>query len=447
MTAADVYVVLALALLALAMWYARRVVGVALKALPTAAAIGGTWAAIELYGLGQRMNWDSPGSPAILVVIAALGAALLIGLSGWLAVALQVRSFIRPAKRKSRATGSSALNSAGVALAIVCVVGALLLAYRYYRSHQPSHDETVQIMEFAPDGEALYSLDRAGVLKRWYAQRALEADRWVLPEVGAVSALLVSDDGSRVAAVTGDRVGFWRLAAARAPELVARLDGFLAVVPVDAERFALLARNELSVRGWDDPGVTLASIQLPGPALAASAYGDRGAVVGLANSTLKFYDLGMASIVGREVDVPAPLRAVPRAIRADRTGRFLAVSDGGTALAVLDLQIGRQDTVSLLSPLAHFAISERGRLLIAELVAVRSYDLASGSSEPLFNHGGPIGALAAAPALDTVAIADRENIWLRSDSENYAASELWLTGAVQVARLADAVLPGEPFAH
>jgi hypothetical protein len=442
MTAADVYVALALALLALAMWYARRVVGVAFKALPAAAAIAGTWAAIELYRLGQQMGWDSPGSPAILVVMAALGAAVLVGLAGWIAVARQVRPYFGPAQRRHKAT-DAASSGANVALAIVCVVGVLLLAYRHYRNHQPSHDETVQIMEFAQDGEALYSLDRAGVLKRWYAQRALEADRWELPEVGAVSALLVSDDGSCVAALTGDRVRFWRLAAARAPEPVAELDGFLAVVPVDAKRFALLARNELSVRGWDDPGVALASIQLPGPALAASAYRDRGAVVGLANSTLEFYDVGTASIVGREVGVPAPLRAVPRAIRADRTGRFLAVSDGGTALAVLDLQVGRQESIPLLSPLAHFAISERGRLLLAELVAVRSYDLASGSSEPLFNHGGPIGALAASPTADAVAIADRENIWLRNDSTHYAAPEVWLRGAVQVARLADAVLPGE----
>jgi hypothetical protein len=109
---------------------------------------------------------------------------------------------------------------------------------------------------------------------------------------------------------------------------------------------------------------------------------------------------------------------------------------------VLDLQTGGQNVISLLSPASEFAISGQNQLLIAQLVDVRSYDLAGGSREPLFNHGGTIGALAASPLGDTVAIADRENIWLRNDSRAYSAPEVRLKGAVQVARLADAVLPG-----
>ena len=61
----------------------------------------------------------------------------------------------------------------------------------------------------------------------------------------------------------------------------------------------------------------------------------------------------------------------------------------------------------------------------------------------MFNHGGAIGALAASPVADTVAIADRQNIWLRNDSRHYAAAEVRLAGAVQVARLAGDVLPAD----
>jgi hypothetical protein len=160
-------------------------------------------------------------------------------------------------------------------------------------------------------------------------------------------------------------------------------------------------------------------------------------VVGFADATLAFYEPAATGVARREVAVPGPLRAVPRAIRADRTGRFLVVSDGGTALAVVDLQTGGQNMIPLVSPLNAFAISAQNRLLIAELVDVRRYDLAGGAGEPLFNHGGAIGALAASPAADTVAIADRQNIWVRNDSSAYAAPEVWLTGAVQVARLAE----------
>jgi hypothetical protein len=446
MTVADVYVAFALLTLALLMWYARRLVGVLLKLVPAAAALAGTWGAVELYRAGSRLGWDTPGSPGILVIFAALGAAALVAVCGWIAVGLQVRAFMRPARVRSRAS-SSTRNEVAVAIAIVLVVGALLSGYRYYRSHQPSHDEAVRLMAFARDGESLYSLDRSGVLKKWYAQRALEADRWVLPEQGFSSALVVSGDGQRLATLDGDRLSVWQISSARAAERIALLEHALAAVTIDDERFALLTRTELSIRRWDAATAALASVALPTAALTATAYGNREVVVGFADSTLAFYDASAAGVAPREVALPGSLRAVPRAIRVDRTGRFFAVSDGGTALAVLDLQIGRQDSIPLLSPLGEFAISEQNQLLIAELVAVRRYDLETGTSEPLFNHGGPIGALAASPIADSVAIADRQNIWLRNDSRHYAAPEVWLRGAVQVARLADAVLPGERFAR
>jgi hypothetical protein len=213
-------------------------------------------------------------------------------------------------------------------------------------------------------------------------------------------------------------------------------------VALDEQRFAVLTRNELSVHAWDDPTATLSSVALPGPALTAAAYGQSGVVVGLANSTLAFYEPSAAGAVARrDLAVPGPLAAVPRALRVDRSARFIVVSDGGTALTVLDMQTGAQSPIAVLAPLSAFAISDQDQLLLAELVGVRGYDLASGGGEPLFNHGGAIGALAASPVADTVAIADRQNIWLRNDSRHSAAPEVWLKGAVQVARLADAVWP------
>ncbi len=446
MTAADVYVALALLLLALVMWFARRVVAFVLKLLPAVGAVAGTWGAFEVYRAGEQMGWDSPGSAGILVVWVALAIAVASGIVGSITVALQIRRLMTRGPARSAAS-LSLRNRVAVAVAIVCVVGGLSQAYRYYRGHQPSHDGAVQLMEFARDGTALYSLDRTGVLKKWYAERALEAESWLLPEQGSASALVVSDDGRFAASLAGDRLSVWRLPAARAAEQLTVLNGALAAVALDGGRFASLARSELSVRAWEDPGQALVSVSLPAAALTAAAYGEHDVVVGFADSTLAFYVPAAADLTRRDVSLPGPLRAVPRAIRSDRKGRFLAVSDGGTAVAVLDLQVGRQESLSLLSPLGAFAISAQNRLLLAELVAVRTYDLAGGGSEPLFNHGGAIGALAASPGADTVAIADRQNIWLRNDSRHYAAPEVRLAGAVQVARLAADVLPGDSSAR
>jgi hypothetical protein len=442
MTAADVLVALALVTLALTMWYARGLVGLALKVLPATFALAGAWTAYELYRLGGAMGWDSPGSPAILVVWFALAASVTIALAGAFAFALQLRGLLRKGPRRRPALATRHGRIATV-VAIVAVVGALLGGYRYYRSNQPSHEAVVRHMTFSRDGASLYSLDRAGVLKKWYAQRGLEADSWTLPEQGAATDLLVSADGRMAATLVGDRLAVWRLPTARPAERAALIDGAVGAVAVDGTRFALLARAELSVRSWADPEAVAATAALPAPALTVAPYGDRGLVVGFSDSTLGFYEAGASAVARRELGFGAPLEAAPRAIRADRTGRFLAVSDGATALVVLDLQLKRRDVLKLLAPLSGFAISEQNQLLIAELVAVRSYDLESRAGEPLFNHGGVIGAVAASSASDTVAIADREYIWLRNDGRHYAAPEVWLTGAVRVSRLASAVLPAE----
>src|SRR5262249_51528158 len=151
---------------------------------------------------------------------------------------------VRRAPVRSR-EARSPLNGVAVAFAIFCVVGSLAAAYRYYRSHQPSHDAAVQLMAFARDGESLYSLDRGGALKKWYARRALEADRWQLPEQGTATALVLSADQRFAATLVSDRLSIWRLAGGRPAQKVTQLDGVLAAVALDDARFALLERAQL----------------------------------------------------------------------------------------------------------------------------------------------------------------------------------------------------------
>jgi hypothetical protein len=439
-TLADVVVVLVLALLASVLWYARRVVAAMLRLLSAVAAIGGTWLAYELYAAGEHMGWDTPGSPGILVLYAALAATGTIALVGWVGVARMIRGLIRRGTLRSAASRTAQNLSA--ATAIVLVVAALFSAYRYYREHQPSHDTAVRALAFTRDGAGLYSLDGLGVLKRWDARRAIETDRWLLGDATSATALLVSGDELAVATLADGRVDVWRLATGGVRK-AARLEGAVAIAPVDDERFAVVTRTELTLRAFANAVPPLAGAMLREPALTVAPYAGNGVVVGLDDSTLEFYGAGSAGLERRDVAVPQPLGVSPRLIRSNRTGRFIVVADGGTKLASLDLQTGRAQDIPLTSPLDEFDVAGSGWLLLSDGVALRGVDLSSGSGEPLFNHGGAIGALAVEPASGAIAIGERRNIWLRQDSRHYAAQEVWLKGAVQLSRLADAVLPGE----
>jgi hypothetical protein len=90
-----------------------------------------------LYRLGGHMTWDSPGSPAILVVIAALGGALLMSVTAWITLAIQVARWRRHAPRSTGAAANA--NALRVAGAIVTTVSMLFYAWLDYRSRRPSH--------------------------------------------------------------------------------------------------------------------------------------------------------------------------------------------------------------------------------------------------------------------------------------------------------------------
>src|SRR5215471_11738333 len=136
-TIVDVYVVAALAALAIAMWIGRRYVGWLLQLVPFVLAVLGTVTVYGAWQLGQQLHWDTPGSPGILAVYFALGGGFVFALAGWIAVALRVRRWRMPDRRKNPRRGDNGIR---VAIAIVLVVGGLFSAYRYYRGHQSSHE-------------------------------------------------------------------------------------------------------------------------------------------------------------------------------------------------------------------------------------------------------------------------------------------------------------------
>jgi len=428
-TIVDVYVVAALAALAAAMWIARRYVGWLLHFVPLLLAALGTFTAYVAWRLGVQLNWDTPGSPGILVVFLALGGGVVVGLAGWIALALQLRRWLRPGARPS-ATRHRESNAIRVAIAIVVVVGSLFSAYRYYRSHQSSHGADVVRLTYSPDGAQLYSLDESGVLKRWNTRHHFEARRWRLPSAGSVSGMLVSGDGATLVVLRGRTLESWGLAESPEPVAGPALSDVAAVAPIDGAELVAVRAREVSVRAYADIGRSRAALPLDANALGAAACGERKFVVGSDDSKLHFYALtsGLDELVAPTLP---PLQTEPRQIRADRSGTFLVVSDGEKKMIVLDLQNKRVDAVAQYWLPATFEVSGAGELLLAQ-GAITGYELATRTTEPIFDHGGTITALAISPRADDFAIANRHEIWLRADSRDYSVPEVWLNGRAEL---------------
>lgn len=426
-TIVDVYVVAALAALALAMWIARRYVSWVLKLVPLVLALLGTLTAYGAWRLGEQLHWDTPGSPGLLAVYFALGGGVVFAVSGWVAVALRMRRWRMPDRRKNPRRSDNPIR---VAIAIVLVVGALFSAYRYYRSHRSSHEANVVRLAYSPDGAFLYSLDESGVLKKWNARHYFEVSHWQLPEAADVAAMLASGDGATLVTLAGGKLRSWRLSAEPDAVAGASLADVVAVAPVDGTDLVAVSAHEVSLRAYAELATPKGTSPLKATALSASLCGERKIVVGTDDSKLHFY--AVTSGFDEIVAPPLPaLQATPRQVRADRTGTFVAVSDGDKKMAVLDLQNKREDAVAQYWLPAKFEISGAGELLLGQ-VGITGYELATRSTEPIFDHGGAITALAVSPHADDFAIANRHEIWLRANSRDYAVPEVWLNGRAEL---------------
>jgi hypothetical protein len=428
LTTADLFVGLALFLLAVTMWTLRGFVGVVLSLLPLFASVLAPVLSWNLYRLGESMNWDSPGSPAILVVIGALGGTVLLSVAAWIALALQIvrRRGLRAGRSRGASDGGNAVRVAGAILITVCVLG---YAYLEYRAHRPSHATIVQQMFFAPDGESLYSLDRSGVLKRWSIRDGFEAQGWTLARADAVSDLSVSADGRVLLVLSGDELSAWSLDEASLAQPLSRVTGVLGVEPLRGVDVAVLTSDALSIRGYPNLSAEKATASLRSPALSLSGYAGQGLVVATAGPTLEYYRAGSNPPV-LERSGETLLDLMPRQLRADHSGRYVVAYDPGGGMIVIDAQSLAREPISGYFEPIHFEVSEQGQLLIAQVNDVRGYDLAQKSSQPLFSHGGTIEALAASPASDVFAVANGQNVWIHENSRAYAGAERWLNGRV-----------------
>ncbi len=140
----------------------------------------------------------------------------------------------------------------------------------------------------------------------------------------------------------------------------------------------------------------------------------------------------MTSALDELVTPPMPpLELTPRQIRADRTCTHVVVADGDKKMVVIDLQNARRDAVAQYWLPAQFEVSNAGELLLGQ-AGITGYEIDTRATEPIFNHGGAIAALAISPRADDFAIANRREIWLRADSRHYAAPEVWLNGRAEL---------------
>lgn len=442
LTAADIYVIAALTVLALTMWFARRFVGWLLKLLPITLALLATGGAVAMWLAGEAMGWDSPGSAGILIVIGALVVAVFTAIGAWAAVAVQIRRWRNPGPPVP-ASAKRALNAIQVACAIAFVVWALGSMYRSYRSHRPSHDAAIVQLVFSQNGESLYSLDASGVLKRWSTRYFFEVESWNLPDAAKPARMLVSGDGKTLVTLLDGVLRSWSLTreaqagGVTAPAVVTVPD-VVAMAPVDGDSLVVARADGLTLRAYADLAAVKSVSVPPAAALSAAAYPDQQVIVGLEDGTLRAYRASGGALRERELSIPGPIEALPRELRVDRTGQFVVVTDRDKKMVVLDLQNMRQDTIPEYYLPSTFEISGGGELLLGQ-VGITGYDLTQRQTEPLFNHGGKIAALAVSPRADLFAIGDRKEIYLVSDSTYYGASYKWLNGEVDVERLSSLV--------
>jgi hypothetical protein len=428
-TIIDVYVVSALAAFSLSLWVARRYIGWLLKLVPIAIALLGTLVTYGTWKLGEHISWDTPGSPGILIVYFALGGGMVCGLSGWIAFTFQSLRWYRRGMRPSSPLPADD-QRLRVAIAIAVIVGSLFSAYRYYRSHQSSHDVDVVRLAYSPDGAFLYSLDADGTLKKWNVRYQYEARRWQLPGAEGASALLPSGDGKTLVALRGKELRSWALTDAEDASRGAALSDIVAAAPVDGTRFVAVGAHDVTLRWYADVSRGDRASPLKAVALSASACGERKVVVGTDDSKMHFY--AVTSALDELVTPPMPpLDALPRQIRADRTCTHVVVADGEKKMVVFDLQEARRDPIAQYWLPAKFEISNAGELLLG-LVGITGYELATRATAPIFDHGGAIGALAISPRGDDFAIANRREIWLRADSRHYAVPEVRLNGRAEL---------------
>ena len=443
-TIVDVYVVSALAAFSLALWVARRYIGWLLKFVPAAIALLGTLVTYVTWQIGEQINWDTPGSPGILIVYFALGGGIACGIAGWIAVTIQATRWYRRGMRPSSPLPADD-QRIRILVAIAIVVGSLFSAYRYYRSHQSSHQFEVVRLDYSPNGAFLYSLDAGGTLKKWNVRYRYEARRWRLPGAEGVSALLPSGDGKTLVAVRGKELKSWTLTDSQEASASTTLSDVVAAAPVDGNRFVAVGTHDVSLRAYADLSHGDRTSSLTATALSASACGEGKVVVGTDDAKLHFY--AVTSALDELVTPPMPpLELVPRQIRADRTCTHVVVADGDKKMVVVDLQNAKRDSVAQYWLPAKFEVSNAGELLLGQ-VGITGYEIATRATEPIFNHGSAIAALAISPRADDFAIANRREIWLRADSRHYAAPEVWLNGRAELPtplRLAVASIFGDP---
>jgi hypothetical protein len=428
-TIVDIYVVSALAAFSFALWVARRYIGWLLKLVPAGIAVLGTLVTYGTWQLGESVSWDTPGSPGILIVYFALGGGMTCAVAGWIAFSIQIMRWHRRGMRPSSPLPADD-QRVRIALVIALVVGSLFSGYRYYRSHQSSHQADVMRLAYSPNGAFLYSLDAGGTLKKWNVRYQYEARRWRLPGTEGVSALLPSGDGKTLVALRGKEIKSWSLTDSQEASESSTLADVVAAAPVDEIRFVAVGTHDVSLRAYADVSRGDRASSFSAAALSASPCGERKVVVGTDDSKLHFY-----AVTGTLDELVTPsmpaLDLAPRQIRADRTCTHVVVADGDKKMVVLDLQNARREAVAQYWLPAKFEVSNAGELLLGQ-VGITGYEIDTRATAPLFNHGGAIAALAISPRADDFAIANQREIWLRADSRHYAAAEVWLNGRAEL---------------
>jgi len=351
-------------------------------------ALGLSALAIAAYRLGEDRDWTGDG-PAMLVVMMIIPVAALCALAAGSAA-------LYPGRRRP---GWAASPWIAVGMIAVGSIGSGLGAYEYQEDLRHAHDAPVVALAFVDEGRRLVSCDTRGTLAFWDVASRTRSDLRTLPQLAGAREVQIAPDG-RVAIGLG---AYGARFASLDPDLpleVTLPDVVQAAFSGDDE-VALATATEVRLAPRTAPEAPRVTRTFVAPVSALAVQGRP--FVALENRAL--------IALGDHGEPDASLANLPfvaRRLLVSPGAKWLIALDADEKPAILPARGGavRQPDAWMRMHAVAFVSDEQLVFTTSpEDPSALSLSLERLETQPFFNHGLAITALAALPGVPDAAIA------------------------------------------
>ncbi len=352
-------------------------------------ALGFTAAAVLLYRVGHAAHWTGDG-PGMLVVMLLIPVAAFCALAAWFAALWPSRS---------GRTGSSPWIAIGMIL--VGGLGFAKGARDYQLEQRHAHDAPVLALQFVDGGALLVACDGGGTLTRWRVTDRELLDRSTLAELAGARQVLIARDGRFVVALVEGAARIVPLGADG--PAVRTLPGVTDAALLSGDDLALAVGNDVRIIDLSAPERPREVRSFPArvTALAADAKGG----VYAAREDRALVALGLHGEPDRAF---AALPGAARRLAASPGGAWLVALDAEGRPTIVDARSGglRQPDAWIRMHALAFPSERQLVFTTAEgdpsALALSLEDL---RTEPWFNHGQAVTAIAATAGVPDAAVA------------------------------------------